>query len=52
MFLLFLFLLLRFIKHFDVDWNYLLFIRQRYDNHDMTEVRGSFSLLFLMFSST
>jgi len=23
----------RFIKHLDVDWNFLLFLRQRYDNH-------------------
>ena len=54
----FLFLLIpsffRFIKHFDVDWNYLLFIRQRYDNHDITEVRGvfSFSFCFLVSSTS
>ena len=29
----------RFIKHLDVDWNFLLFLRQRYDNHvDLPEV--------------
>ena len=29
----------RFIKHLDIDWNFLLFLRQRYDNHvDLPEV--------------
>ena len=50
----FLLLLIRFIKHLDVDWNFMLYLRQRYDNHvDVQEVMRScqvvelFSILIL-----